>query len=145
MKKNYFAILKSDILDKADEYCTDSNFSGNLYMSGTDVLYHFVLRDEEMPVHIFKQGRGKNCTTIITDSELDKNNFHNSNRIEFGNNKGKGSYAKLYVKGYDEPVAFLCSMSNSAESLDWIRLSSNLNSRRRKNTKYTNTKRRNIR
>lgn len=139
MKKNYFAILKSDILDKADEYCTDSNFSGNLYMSGTDILYHFVVRDEEMPVHIYKQSRDKNGTTIVTDSELDENNYQNANRIEFGSNKGKGSYAKLYVKGYDEPIAFFSSMSNSAESLDWIRLSSNLDSRRRKNSKYTNT------
>jgi len=139
MKNSYYAILKSDILDKADEHCTDSNFSGNLYMKGIDVLHHFVVRDEEMPVHIYKQGRGINETTIITNSELDENNFQNANRIEFGNNYGKGSYAKLYVKGYDEPIAFFCSMSNSVESLDWIRLSSNLDLRRRKNSKYTNT------
>ena len=83
MKNSYYAILKSDILDKADEHCTDSNFSGNLYMKGIDVLHHFVVRDEEMPVHIYKQGRGINETTIITNSELDENNYQNANRSDF--------------------------------------------------------------
>ena len=83
MKKSYFSAFKSDILDNVDEYCTDSNYSGNLYISGRDIVYHFVVRDEEMAVHIYKQSRGKNRTTIITDSELDENNYQNANRSDF--------------------------------------------------------------
>ena len=36
-----------------------------------------------MPVHIYKQGKGINETTIITNSELDENNYQNANRSDF--------------------------------------------------------------
>lgn len=129
-ESNYFTSMESEFISHAEKQCEDFNRAGTVYLNDTDNpwngLSHYVIRDEKMPVHIYRKRRIRQERTIIADSEIDDSNVNDINRIEMESDNGRYSSINFYAKGYEKPIASFNPLSSHSNSFDWIRLSSNL-------------------
>lgn len=127
---NYFTRMESEFISQAERQCDDSNMAGILYLDDTNNPWneftHFVIRDDNNPIHIYRKRKIRNEKTIITDEEVDDSNVQNVNRIELESENGRNSVIKIYAKDYSKPIAHFSPLSSPLNSFDWIRVSSDL-------------------
>ena len=136
---NYYTILEAEYISQAEKRCYDSTRAKNVSLENKDDpwndLSHYVIGDEKKPIHVYRKKGVKDRLTIITDEEINDSNVNNVSRIELNDGSRRHSYIRFYVEGSQNPIASFSPLSNSANSQDWIKVSSDIDDSSEKSEK----------